>query len=45
MDDRSAVAARTTSSEALSTWALFLSMISIIGFALSVGAFGLERLG
>ena len=45
MDDRIAVASRPASSEALSTGALFLSMIGIIGFALTIGAFGLERIG
>lgn len=47
MDDRTAVAAPTANirSEALSTWALFLSMIAIVGFAMCVGAFGLDRIG
>ncbi|MGW0161294.1 hypothetical protein ACWDUN_18500 [Mycobacterium sp. NPDC003323] len=45
MDDRPAVAARPTTSEALSTGALFLSMIAIVGFALTIGTFGLERIG
>lgn len=46
MDDRIAVAAApSTRSEALSTWALFLSMISIIGFALTLGMFGFENIG
>lgn len=33
-----------TPSEALSSWALFLSMIAIVGFALSVAAFGFENI-
>lgn len=46
MDDQDAVtAAARPASEALSTWALFLSMIAIVGFAMCVGAFGLERIG
>jgi hypothetical protein len=46
MDDRTAVAAAPArTSEALSTWALFLSMSAIIGFAMSVGTFGLDRIG
>ena len=41
-----AAASRTsTTSEALSTWALFLSMIAIVGFAKSIGAFGRDRIG
>ncbi|MCF6386494.1 hypothetical protein L2K20_05880 [Mycobacterium sp. MBM] len=45
MDDRTAVAAAPArTSEALSTWALFLSMIAIIGFALSVGTFGFDNI-
>jgi flagellar biogenesis protein FliO len=45
MDDKTAVTAQKPASEALSTWALFLSMIAIVGFAMSVGAFGLDRIG
>jgi flagellar biogenesis protein FliO len=44
-DDTAAVPAQPPASEALSTWALFLSMIAIVGFAMSVGAFGLDRIG
>ncbi|MEV3901847.1 MULTISPECIES: hypothetical protein [unclassified Mycobacterium] len=46
-DPTTAAAASPTSttSEALSTWALFLSMIAIVGFAMSIGAFGLDRIG
>ncbi len=44
-DHTTAVAARRTRSEALSTCALFLSMLAIIGFAMSVGTFGFERIG
>ncbi|WP_395308344.1 hypothetical protein V4U86_23860 [Mycobacterium sp. AMU20-3851] len=45
MNDRTVVAAPPARSEALSTWALFLSMLAIIGFAMSVGTFGFERIG
>lgn len=46
MDDRTAVAAvQARTSEALSSWALFLSMIAIIGFAMSVGTFGFGNIG
>ncbi|GAA2532891.1 hypothetical protein [Mycolicibacterium diernhoferi] len=38
-------AAPPARSEALSTGALFLSMLAIIGFAMSVGTFGFERIG
>lgn len=45
MDDRTAVAAAPArTSEALSTWALFLSMIAIVGFAMSVGTFGFDNI-
>lgn len=43
MDDRTAAPA--TRSEAMSSWALFLSVIAIIGFALSVGTFGFDNIG
>lgn len=45
MDDPTAVAAGTPAAEALSTGALFLSIIAIIGFAITIGAFGLEQIG
>jgi hypothetical protein len=45
MDDLTAVSAPATRSEALSTWALFLSMIAIVGFAMSVGTFGFDNIG
>lgn len=46
MDDRTAVAAAPArTSEALSTWALFLSIIAIVGFAMSVGTFGFDNIG
>ncbi|MGK2867452.1 MAG: hypothetical protein ACSLFA_12575 [Mycobacterium sp.] len=34
-----------TASEALSSWALFLSVIAIVGFAISVGTFGFDNIG
>lgn len=34
-----------TASEALSSWALFLSMIAIVGFATSIGTFGFDNIG
>jgi len=46
MDDRTAVAAVPShTSEALNSWALFLSIIAIVGFAMSVGTFGFDNIG